>query len=89
MRFNSQDKLAKMILERRIGWFHITPTLDLFLCVRKLGKTTTTDELKRKIGQVLKWNGKELIMQSEGYQRLVVDDVNAAKELCAAISSAD
>ncbi|ODM93065.1 BTB/POZ domain-containing protein, partial [Orchesella cincta] len=71
-----QDKLAKMILERRIGWFHITPTLDLFLCVRKLGKTTTTDELKRKIGQVLKWNGKELIMQSEGYQRLVVDDIS-------------
>ncbi|ODM87956.1 BTB/POZ domain-containing protein [Orchesella cincta] len=42
-----QDKLAKMILERRIGWFHITPTLDLFLCVRKLGKTTTNDELKK------------------------------------------
>ncbi|ODM96414.1 BTB/POZ domain-containing protein [Orchesella cincta] len=72
-----QDKLAKMILERRNAWFDITATLDLFLFIRKLGRTNVLDEVKGKIGQVLKSKGKVLIMESEGYQKLVVDDVNA------------
>ncbi|ODM90024.1 BTB/POZ domain-containing protein [Orchesella cincta] len=84
-----QDKLAKMILERRNAWFDITATLDLFLFIRKLGRTNILDEVKGKIGQVLKSKGKVLIMESEGYQKLVVDDVNAAMEMCTAMANAD
>ncbi|CAL8131967.1 unnamed protein product [Orchesella dallaii] len=87
--YNLQEKVTKMLLKRRNEWFDVTATVELFLFVRKLGRTSTNDELKSKIGQVLKSKGKILIMESEGYQKLVVDDVNASTELCTAMANAD